>query len=311
MAVDSENVEQLMEWLAEGSPARSEHATAEALVARLAALVFQGDAGWPNRIDRADAYCDALSAWFAHDSGQESAFSGLTGPDGDPGTLINWFLQVVGQWEQWAASHEAGTAVDDATVVGLPNPSSDGTPGTEFYRFEQATGQYLYAASADSTDWAGYEKRRYSEPAKDDNYGLDYRLDRTLQVYEWYDETTGTWNDQTWADLHAARGHDPASAAQKPAGGAAAQWDGGWAMFYRVGPGGVYEFADAVTPGAESSGCTGEWLSHEQVLMRRAEARMRAAAETVLAKQPRFYDVLSEEDREEVIAELTKEMAAG
>jgi hypothetical protein len=268
VAVQSENVERLMGWLAGGSPARSAHAAAEPLVAKLAALVFQGDMGWPDRTDRVDAYRDALAGWFAGDTGQESAFGDLTRADDDPGALIEWFLPVVGEWEKWAAHNESG-ATQGGAAAGLPNPNSDGTPGTEFYRYDEATGQYLYAPSADGPDWATYEQRRYSEPARDDNYGLDYRLDRTLHVYEWYDEAAGKWNDQTWADLYAARRHGQASAAQEPADGARPEWDENWKMFYRVGPGGVYEFADAVTPGDQSSGCANEWLSHEQVLQRR------------------------------------------
>ena len=210
MAVQSENVERLMGWLAGGSPARSAHAAAEPLVAKLAALVFQGDMGWPDRTDRVDAYRDALAGWFAGDTGQESAFGDLTRADDDPGALIEWFLPVVGEWEKWAAHNESG-ATQGGAAAGLPNPNSDGTPGTEFYRYDEATGQNLYAA----------------------------------------------------------RRHGQASAAQDPADGALPEWDENWKMFYRVGPGGVYEFADAVTPGDQSSGCANEWLSHEQVLQRR------------------------------------------
>lgn len=209
MAVEVQNVERLMGWLAEGSAARSTYVEADALAERLAALVFQGESGWPNHTDRADAYRDALGAWFAED-GHESQFAALTGPDADPGTLFDWFLPVVQAWEQRAA-HAADLATD--------------------------------------------EQRRYSERARDDTYGLDYRYDRTYQVYEWYDEASGTWRDQTWADLYAASRHHPGA---EPAGGeTGAEWDENWRMFFRVGPGGVYEFADAKTPGEPGSGCGG------------------------------------------------------
>lgn len=337
MAVQSENVEQLMGWLADGSPARSAHTAAEPLVQRLAALVFQGDASWPNHTDRVDTYRDALSGWFANDKGGESQFADLTGPGADPGALIDWLQQFAQKSEQRAAGSETGTASDGAPPLGQQNPHGDGTPGTEYYRHDEATGQYLYAAAADSTDWATYEARRYTERAHDDNYGLDYRLDRTGQVYEWYDETTATWQDQTWADLHAAAGHDPDSTAHPADGGAQPEWDENWTMFYRVGPGGVYEFADAVTPGDKSSGCTDQWLSHEQVLARAAQgpdvtgrsqgtaaaadgdrsvapqvaldAATEAAMEEVLAGDERFASI-PEERRRELAAEVLREQAA-
>lgn len=305
MTVDSGNVEQVMAWLADGSPARSANAAGGQLVQKLAVLVFQGDSSWPNHADRVDAYRDGLAGWLAGDRGRESQFIELTNADADPGVFIDWFLGVLPEWEQWAAHNEVGTAVDGVAAAGLQNPNSDGTPGTEFYRFDEATGDYLYAPTADSTDWVTYEGRRYSEPERDDNYGLDYRLDRTNHVYEWYDEGSGTWKDQTWANLYAARRHDPA-AQQTPAGGAQPEWDESWAMFYRVGPGGVYEFADAGTPGDASSGCSGPWLSHEQVLARAA----RRAIDSAIAAQPQLGDGLTEEDFEIAIAKLT-EMALG
>jgi len=324
VAVRSENVEQLMSWLADDSPARSAQSGADTLADRLAALVFQGDSGWPNRTDQVEVYRNALAGWFAGDSGRESQFAELTHADADPGMLIGWFLPVVLEWEQWAARNESGTASDAATTVGLPNPNGDGTPGTEFYRFDEATGQYFYAPTADNADWATYEARRYSSPAHDGDYGLNYRLDRTHQVCEWYDETTGTWQDQTWANLYAARRHDPAS--ETAVGGATAEWDENWNMFYRVGPGGVYEFADARTPGTQLSGCGDVWLSHEQVLARSARepvadlgdaaaeaaqlhAEMRGIVEAVSADNPELTVGLTRQDIDLVIADLVKEAA--
>lgn len=206
-----------MGWLSQ-----SERPDAAPLVERLAALVFQGDTGWPQRTEWVDAYSESLSGWFAGDSAREFEFADLTRPDADPGKLIDWFLPVVQEWEQRAADAE--------------------------------------------TD-------RYDEPAYDDAYGLHYRLDRTQQVYEWYDESTATWRDQTWADLYAAQRHESTADSPTPADAAPPEWDENWAMFYRVGPGGVYEFADATTPGDETTGCTDVWFSHEQVLQRMARER--------------------------------------
>ena len=272
MAVEIENVEKLQEWLVEGSSVRAEVRAAEALADQLADLVFQGDQEWPNYADRAAGYRDALRAWFTQDSGRESQFVALTGPSAEGSVFVAWFLPVVQEWASWAARNESGQAGGEGTVVGLVNPNSDGTPGTEYYRFDEATAQYLYSSSAGG-DWATYEKRRYAEVERDENYGLDYRYDRKDSVYEWYDEAEGTWRDQAWADLDVARRHERGPAAEKGGGGAAPEWDENWNMFYRVGPGGVYEFADAVQPGAQASGCGDVWLSHEQVLMRQSRAQ--------------------------------------
>jgi hypothetical protein len=302
VAVHSESVGRLMGRLAADSAARSASAAAEPLVQELAALAFQGDTDWPNRTDRVDAYRDALDAWFAGDDAQASQFADMTGADADPDACFDWLLSVVRAWQQRAALHQADAAPDGTTSTGLANPNSDGTPGTEYYRRDEATGQYLYAASANGTDWATYEQRRYSEPARDDNYGLDYRLDRTRQVYEWRDEATGTWQDQTWADLYAARTHAPD--APGPADGAQAEWDENWAMFYRIGPGGVYEYADAVKTGDKSSGCRDEWLSHEQALMR-AEIRRTVAA--VFENEPELREGLDDANIENIVTDLFKQ----
>jgi hypothetical protein len=215
MAVESENVEQLMEWLADGSAVRSADAAAETLVEKLGTLVFLGDQDWPNHADRVARYRDGLSTWFAEDGGgRESQFVALTSSNADPGALVGWFLPVVLEREgRVAGSAGAGTAPDGGTVAGLRNPNSDGTPNTEYYRVDETTGEYLYAGSADAKDWASYEQRRYAEPSRQESYGLDCRYDRTNGVYEWYDEGSGTWKDQAWADQYVARGKAPVSGA--------------------------------------------------------------------------------------------------
>lgn len=322
MAVESSNVARLMGWFAEGGPGLS-HAGADALVDGLGALVFQGESDWPEHTDQVDAYRDRLRAWFADDDETESTFIALTGPDGDPEALVDWFLPVLRQGESRAVLDKSGKEEDSAVVVGLANPNSDGTPGTAFYRLDEATGEYLYGASAQGGDWATYEQRRYSTPERDDNYGLDYRLDRTLKVYEWYDAASGTWRDQTWADRYAAARHGSASETQTPAATAPPQWDENWAMFYRVGPGGVYEFADAHVRGDESSGCGEVWLSHEQVLARSApnsaddsggdeaeqlRAAILAAVDATFEEDPELKADLSDEDIEAAIAAVTEQV---
>lgn len=210
MAVESDNVERLMGWLADDGPARSAHPSAETLVEKLAVLVFQGEGGWPRHTGHVDLYSEALRGWFANDDGGAARFAALTGPGSDPSAFVDWFLPVVLGWEQWAAGHESGTAAADGTATaggtaaGLSNPNCDGTPGTEFYRFDAARGEYLYAAAADAEHWLTYEQRRYAEPVRDANYGLDYRYDHTTGAYEWRDEASGSWRDQAWADQYAA-----------------------------------------------------------------------------------------------------------
>ena len=324
MAVESDNVETLREWLAEGSPVRSEHAVAEALVEKLAASVFKGESDWVEHADRVDAYRDDLREWFGNDGGRESQFVKLTGSDADPGALIDWLLPVLVEREAGGARNEGGGAPDGATSIGSQNPNSDGTPGTEFYRFDQGTGEYLYAASADSGDWETYEQRRYSVPTRDDNYGLDYRYDRTGAVYEWYDEAAGTWNDQAWADLHLAnsRTSTPAGPDAEPA----VEWDENWEMFYRVSPAGVYEFADAKNPGERSSGCGDVWLSQEDVLKRNSSApvaepqvdtpealraQVRATVASVFEAEPGLREGLTDDDIEAIIKDLAQGASGG
>lgn len=326
MAVESDHVQQVMTWLAQDGPARTANAGAEALVQKLAVVVFEGDAQWPERPDRVDAYCDALSTWLGADASQ---FTELTKPDADPDAFIDWFQPVVDGWES-------------AAPTGLANPNFDGTVGTEFYRFDEAAQEYQYSSSVDGAggDWATYDQRRYSEPAKDDSYGLNYRYDRKDQVYEWYDEPGQTWRNQAWADQHAADAQGAANAQPSPSpatgtfAGPAPEWDENWRMYYRVDSGGAYQFADAVTPGDKSSGCGDTWLSQEQASARGAghqqsatstststsapephaaaadavHEAMRAAVGSAFEAHPELRDVLTDEHIKTILADAAKEV---
>lgn len=308
MALEVDDVERMMEWLADGSPVRSQYVEAGVLVEKLTALLFPGEPDWPSRKDQADAYRDTLTGWFAGDSALESSFADLIRPDADPGVFVSWFARLVEEREAAAAA------------TGFPNPNSDGTPGTAWYRVDESTGEYLYAASAEGPDWAAYEQRRYAPPSRDDGYGLDCRYDWRDGVYEWYDPESGTWRSQDWADRQVAARTTPE--AGDGAAASDAYWDENWRMFYRVGPSGVYEYADAVTPGDESSGCGGVWLSHEQVLMagaRAAEPRLAehveslqnqllAAAGAVFADRPDLAEVLSDEDIRAVLEDVARQI---
>ena len=235
MAVESENIQTLMEWLARNSPVRSAVTCADALAEKLAAVVFQGDTQWTDRPDQADGYRDALGTWLATDSGHEQQFAALTAPHADPTMFVDWFLPVVAGWESLSAGQQS-------------------------------------TAGQNGGDSADVDPGRYSEPARDEGYGLTYRYDHQAGAYEWYDEDGQTWRDQTWADQRAASGsgattHAPSS---EPGAGPAPEWDENWKMFYRVDAGGAYQFADAVTPGDKSSGWAENWLSREQVVARTA-----------------------------------------
>jgi hypothetical protein len=311
------NVERMMAWLDEDGPAQSASPAAETVVARLAAI-FDGDEDWPANTDQIGPYRDALDDWLAGRSGGRSRFTALTGPNADPGAFVDGFMPLL-----------------DASVIGeaevqaaVGNPNFDGTSGTEYYRLDEDE-QYLYAASPDAADWATYEQRRYTERERDENYGLDRRYDRTGGLYEWYDEAEGTWKDQAWADARVASAKE---AAEQPSADtpveaptkAPPEWDESWTMFYRVGPSGAYEFADAVTPGDRFSGCGDVWLSQDQVLARTAvkpqpkleaalepealRAEVRATVDSVLAEMPELMDGLTREDIEIAIAELTEDV---
>jgi hypothetical protein len=340
MAVESENVQQVMAWLAQGGPARTANVSAETLVQKLAAVVFQGDAQWPERSDYVDAYRDTLRVWLGN---EESQFTDLTKPDADPSAFVDWFLPVVVGWEsattqqvQQSDTNAAAGVPESGAATGLANPNFDGTAGTEFYQFDEATQEYQYSSSPDGADggWATYDQRRYSEPARDASHGLTYRYDYKDNVYEWYDEPGQRWRNQAWADQRATSGHGVESAqpSQAPATGPSGpepRWDESWKMFYRVESGGVYQFADAVIPGDESSGCGDTWLSYEQASARGAGRQqqsaaaasephaaaasavhdaLRAAMGSAFEAHPELRDVLTEEQIKAILADVAQEV---
>jgi hypothetical protein len=329
MSVPVENMKTLMQWLSESDISGAQDVTDD-----LARLVFLGDREWPNYEDRASSYADAISAWC--DMGTESQFIALTTESGNLAAFIEWVGPVIERWDTEATRDEAGQEGQ-----GLPNPNhdSDPTPGTEFYKYDEPTGNYLYSATADGSDWATYEQRRYSEPTLDDSYGLRYRYDKREEIYEWYDEENGTWNSQGWADQYAASRAAEAGAAgaagAEPQAASAAAWDENWQMFYRIGPSGAYEYADAVVPGNEGSGSSEVWLSYEQVMTRatpdqaspgpvdeevheeaqEAQAatinassdEVAAAAAELLEEHPEFAEI-PEERRQQIMAEVLSEL---
>jgi hypothetical protein len=261
MPVPEENMTVLMHWLSDPEITSASY-EAQGVNEDLAALVFQGDLEWANYEDRARTYAQLISPWLTSET--EGDFTALTVEGGDPAAFFAWVVPVLAGWHESAAQDEAGLA-----GLGLANPNyeSDPTPGTQFYRYDEQAGTYLYGETADGTDWAPYEGRRYSEATWDDGYGLSYRYDKRDEIYEWYDEEAGTWNSQEWADTYVAGGSasEGEAEAQAPSAGA---WDENWQMFYRIGALGAYEYADSIVPGDESSGPGEVWLSYEQVMAR-------------------------------------------
>jgi hypothetical protein len=246
MPVAKDNMLVVMQWLASDVPG------APKVAEDLALLVFQGDMLWMNDTANADYYAETISAWVTGPA--EAQFTELTQEGSESAPFMDWITPVIAEWRATASQEEAGAE------GGLENPNfaGDPTPGTEFYKYDAASGTYLYSDDAGSDDWATYEQRRYDEPAFDDNYGLGYRYDKRDQVYEWLDEQNGTWNTQEWADEYA---RDRSKQLE-------ATWDENWQMFYRIGPGGTYEYADPIMPGDAASGHKEEWLSYEQVMAR-------------------------------------------
>ena len=328
MSVPEQNMRTLMQWLSDDGGASL---GADQVTEDLATLVFQGDREWPDHEDQAAGYADDISAWLTGDT--ESEFITLTAESGDLAAFIGWMTPVLEQWKAPAAPDEDG---QDGQGLANPNYDADPTPGTEYYRYDEATGDYLYAATADgSAGWAAYDQRRYAEPTWNDGYGLSYRHDQRDGVYEWYDEQDGTWKDQAWADQYAAGGAGQADAAGAEAEAAsAAAWDQDWQMFYRVGPDGQYEYADAVVPGDESSGSSEVWLSYEQVATRSAPApagqetgqeaevevppeeitalvndpgRIKSLVDEVLADNPELAEI-PEAERMQLISDVLKEL---
>jgi hypothetical protein len=195
MAVERENVEKLMGWLAPDSAVLTEQVGAEALVQALALVAFNGETQWPDRSDQVDVYREDLERLLATDPYTESQFVELTKPDADPGMFFQWFIPVVGEWEKnppadGAGSSDEAPTQDAGAAAGFPNPNFDGTPGTEFYKLDEATQQYMFADSAGSADWKTYEQRRYSDPAWDESWAMFYRVDNINNAYEFADAVT-------------------------------------------------------------------------------------------------------------------------
>jgi hypothetical protein len=128
---------------------------------------------------------------------------------------------------------------------------------------------------------------RYTAPQFDANYGLYYRYDRQTGAYEWAasaDTPCAEWMSQSAADAHAAlhsqQSESTAGSHEQSASGAGQTeavdwaWDENWAMFYRIGAGGVYEYAHSADQARTAP--VEPWLSGEQVLRQRERAAQAA-----------------------------------
>jgi hypothetical protein len=216
MPVERENVETLMQWLAPGSSVRNQQVGADALVEELARVAFNGEMQWPECHDQVDVYREDLERLLATDLYNESQFVDLTKPDVDPRMFFEWFIPVVQEWDKSrpACGSSDATPVQDAgAAVGFHNPNFDGTPGTQFYKIDGATQDYLFADSADSLDWMIYEQRRYSEPTWDESWAMFYRVDKNNNEYHFAhavipgDKSStvgGEWLSQEEAHAHEA-----------------------------------------------------------------------------------------------------------
>lgn len=159
--ITAEAAEKLRDWLrlpvedtdAERSARKSD---IETLSTRLGSLVFEDERWYEFDSDRIQRIMQRTGQeWL--DDGQVSEFESLTGGD-DLGAFVSWFEPVLTGWERG----EGGVAGDGeyATVRGLANPNfdADPVPGTQFYKYDPAEG-YLYAESADATEWRTLEER--------------------------------------------------------------------------------------------------------------------------------------------------------
>ena len=123
MAVERENVEKLMGWLAPDSAVLTEQLGAEALVQTLALIAFNGETQWPDRPDQVDVYREDLERLLAADPYTESQFVELTKPDADPAMFFQWFIPVVGEWEKNPGAPEADpVGVLDKSLKALAQP---------------------------------------------------------------------------------------------------------------------------------------------------------------------------------------------
>ncbi|WP_042382303.1 hypothetical protein [Streptacidiphilus melanogenes] len=263
---------------------RSGNTGADILVEKLAQLIFEGERDWPARSDRFDAYRDRLTERFVDDSARERQFVELTGPDADPGVFIDWFLPVVLAWEEDGSAESGQPAWDEARAVFYRTG-----PGGAFEFAEAKTrGQQGTGCSG---SWLSHQELiELGEDPATRAHGWDgaramFHRTGSGGAFEFAEAKTrgqqGTGCSGSWLSHQELieLGEDPATRAHG--------WDGARAMFYRTGPGGAFEFAEANTRGQRTSGCTATWLTDEQ-------ARERAlAADEVTETQDGPIDPLT------------------
>jgi hypothetical protein len=130
--------------------------------------------------------------------------------------------------------------------------------------------------------WSAPENR-YGPPEFSEPHGMNYRYDKLRQVYEWEDpRQPGTWISQQEADAQVIawqQAPEQAGAGKAEnageAGFSAAVWDENWQMLYRVGPGGVYEYAYSDDHATIRPGTS--WLSYDEAAQGAGPAELSAA----------------------------------
>ena len=284
MAVESGNIQQLMEWLAQDSPVLAGVAGAETLVTTLAAVVFQGDAQWTERPDQADDYRDTLTAWLAT-GGDEQQFAALTTADADPGAFVDWFLPVVAGWDSPVVGQqpdaEPGRYSEPARHDGYGLTYRYDNHGAVYEWFDEAGQTWQDQAWADQRAAGGPDSTLHAPAADapagpaatwDENWKMFYRVepDGTYQFADALtpgDKASGcghTWLSQeqvvarTAGSAHGQAQHQHTATHHQTAAAPATAHGGGelsgpaWADRFPQVHGGLEELKDAFRTDVEA-----------------------------------------------------------
>jgi hypothetical protein len=194
------------------------------------------------------------SDWYSTEDNLATLFSFLSAPeplyeeDGSPGSGTR--SELLNELDQLPDAGEDEAADEDGRATWLTAVAND-VYWDQFWVVPQ---------------------NRYDDPEFSEPYSMYYRYDKLNGVYEWNTDPQNTpeaWISQADADAQVAG--QPAEGELAAEGEAATEeeysepaWDENWQMLYRVGPGGVYQYAysddqQTIRPGSE-------WLSYDEVM---------------------------------------------
>lgn len=194
--------------------------------------------------------------------------------DAGGNSAVQQSRQAIGEHLGWGDSWYS----DEAGLGRLFNFLNDGTPlhtgdgRTRLALLDElagATDEGRRVAWVDTVEREAYwsvPENRHQPPEFSEPYGMNYRYDNLYEVYEWEDPAEpGTWINQEDADARiVGRQQEQTLAGAAEPGYSEAVWDENWQMLYRLGPGGVYEYAYSDDQQTVRLGTN--WLTYDEVM---------------------------------------------